>query len=29
MVQLTISTIVSDNGMVPTGQQAIVWTNDG
>ena len=28
-VQLTIFSIVSDNGLVPTRQQAIIWTNDG
>ena len=29
MVQLTISSIGSDNDLAPTRRQAIIWTNDG
>ena len=28
-VQLTISSIGSENGLTPTKRQVIVWTNDG
>ena len=28
-VQLTIPSIGSDNGLVPTRRQAIIWTYDG
>ena len=29
MVKLTMPSIGSDNGLAPTRQQAIIWTNDG
>ena len=28
-VELTISNIGSDNGLLPSRHQAIIWTNDG
>ena len=28
-VQLTLSSIGSDDGVSPTRRQAIIWTNDG